>query len=369
MNPSNTHLAAAHGARLTIDLPKLVANWRFLAKRVAPALCAAVVKADAYGLGLEPVVAALTKAGCQTFFVAHLAEGARARAVSPETKIYILNGLPPNSESFYQEHNLTPVLGSLAELAQWTAFCQEKHLPAALHFDTGMNRHGFAPSDVAQVKSRILGLDICLVLTHLTEAEMPDAPSNARQIADFAAIRAAFPTVPASLANSSGIFLPQQPYLDLARPGYALYGGNPTPYTANPIQNVICLEATIRQIRFIETGDQVGYGSLWKAKRPSRLATLSLGYADGLPRAAKGTDARVGAHFYVNGKPCPVIGGISMDLTMIDVTDAPEAALGAVVEIIGPHQSVDQLGAISETIGYEILTRLGQRFARTYLEF
>ena len=363
-------LNAAHGARLTIDVRKLVANWRFLAEKVAPAQCAAVIKADAYGLGLERVARALVRAGAKTLFVAHLSEGVRARAVAKDVQIFILNGLAPDTEHLYPAYDLIPVLGSLPELERWGAFCiaQNSHMPAALHFDTGMNRHGFSLSEIAPVKAIAKYMNIQLILSHFTQAEMPDVPQNARQMADFAMLRGAFPDFALSLANSSGIFLKDRPYYDMVRPGYALYGGNPTPYTQNPMKDVISLSATLRQIRQIEAGAQVGYGSLWTAKRPSRLGLLSLGYADGLPRAAKGTDAKTGAVFYIHGQPCPVVGGISMDLTVIDVTDAPQAEAGSEVEIIGPHQSLDQLGAAAGTIGYEILTRLGRRFERTYLD-
>ena len=363
-------LNLAHGGRLTIDLGKLAANWRLLAKRCAPAPCAAVIKADAYGLGLDRIARALVRAGAKTLFVAHLSEGVRARAVAKDVQIFVLNGLTPDTEHLYPAYDLIPVLGSLPELERWGAFClaQNSDMPAALHFDTGMNRHGFSLSEIATVKATAKYMNIKLILSHFTQAEQPEAPQNTRQIADFAKVRAAFQDVPASLANSSGIFLNEQPFYNMARSGYALYGGNPTPYAQNPMQSVVTLEVYIQQVRYIEAGAQVGYGSLWTAKRVSRLGLLSLGYADGLPRSAKNTDQEAGTVFYIDGIPCPVVGAISMDMTVIDITDSPKATVGSCVEIIGQHQGLDQLGAAAGTIGYEILTRLGRRFNRTYLE-
>ncbi len=238
----------AHGARLTIDLGAIVANWRFLAARGAGADCAAVVKADAYGCGIGRVGPALWAAGCRTFFVAHLSEGVAARAALPEAAIYILNGLPPGAAEAFAAHELRPVLGSIAELSDWAALSSGR-LPAALHVDTGMNRLGLPVPEALDLAGdgRITAAGIDLLLSHFVSAEKPEDPVNARQIADFARVRAAYPQLRASLANSSGVFLDGARH-DLLRPGYALFGGNPIPGGANPMRPVVRLGALIAQV-------------------------------------------------------------------------------------------------------------------------
>ena len=323
-----------------------------------------MVKADAYGCGAEPVARALWAAGCRTFFVAHLGEAAPVRRALPEAAIYVLNGLPPGAAPRYAALDLRPVLGSVAELSDW-AEASRGARAAALHVDTGMNRLGLSVPDALALSGdpRIAAAGIDLVMSHLVSAELPEEPVNARQIADFARVRAAFPGIPGSLANSSGVFLDRATHHDLLRPGYALFGGNPTPYRANnPMRPAVRLEATILQIRSVEAGAQAGYNGRWTAPAPRRLATLSLGYADGYPRAASGR-----GHALVSGIPCPILGLISMDLIILDVTDAPEAARGTVATLIGDALDVDTVGRAAGTIGYEILTGLGSRYVRTYI--
>lgn len=374
MTSFDTPENAGHGALLTIDLDALAGNWRMLGKR-AGTQAGAVVKANAYGIGIEPAVTALTKAGCRTFFVAHLSEGVRARAAAPEATIYVLNGLPPESGPTFAEHELSPVLGSQAELLEWAGFRQSgaKLRPAALHVDTAMNRLGLWPGeglDLARERNgAIAAAGIGLVMSHFAASEVVDDPANARQIAAFAEIAAAFPGVPASLLNSSGHFLPDCPAYDLTRPGYALYGGNPTPGRPNPMRPVVGLEARIVQLREVEAGMQVGYNGLWTAKGRCRLATISLGYADGYPRNASWTDISSGGSALVGGVRCPFVGSVSMDLIIIDVSDAPADAVsrGAPVTLIGGELDLEAVGAGAKTIGYEILTSLGRRHARRYL--
>ena len=351
-------------AVLTIDLAALAANWRALAERVAPAECGAVVKADAYGIGIEAAAPALAKAGCRTFFVAHASEGRRVRALVPHAVIYVLNGLLAASIPSLIAHDLRPVLGSLDDAALWAQAGAGR--ACALHVDTGMNRLGVAPGDVASIAG--MGLAIDVLMTHFVSSEAATDKTNDAQIARFGSVRAALPQARASLANSSALFLPQKPYGALVRPGYALYGGNPTPGTENPMQAVVRLEAQILQMRTVETGETVGYHAQWTARRRTRLATIGIGYADGLPRAAMGIDDRAGGEAMVAGVLCPFAGRISMDLTMIDVTDVPETALkGASAVLLGDGIKVDDLGRRSATIGYEILTRLGARYHRVYL--
>ncbi|RXT55203.1 alanine racemase [Bosea sp. Tri-44] len=374
MNAFDTPENAGHGALLTIDLGALAANWRMLRQR-AGTEASAVVKANAYGLGIEPAVTALARAGCKTFFVAHLSEAVRARAVAPDATIYVLNGLAPDSGGTFAEHDLSPVLGSHEELLEWAGFRQSgaKVRPAALHVDTAMNRLGLWPGeglDLAREKTGVIAAaGIGLVMSHFASSEVVDDPANARQIAAFAEIAEAFPGMPASLLNSSGHFLPNCPSYQLTRPGYALYGGNPTPGKPNPMRPVVGLEARIIQLREVQGGMQVGYNGTWTAKGRSKLATICLGYADGYPRNASWTDRSQGGSALVGGVRCPFVGTVSMDLIIVDVSDAPTdaAVRGAPVTLIGGELDLEAVGAGAKTIGYEILTSLGRRHARHYV--
>jgi alanine racemase len=357
-------MSPGHGARLTVDLAALVANWRALAARAPQAECGAVVKADAYGCGLERVAPALAKAGCRTVFVAHLSEGIAARKLLPEAAIYVLNGLPPGAGAAFAGHALRPVLGDREELAEWAAV-SDGRLPAALHVDTGMNRLGLSVAQALELAGDpVIGqAGIGLVMSHLVSAESPADPINARQAANFARLRTAFPSARASLANSSGTWLAGDTRHDLLRPGYALFGGNPEPGRPNPMRPVVRLEATILQIRHVEAGETCGYNARWTAPGPRRLATLSLGYADGYPRAASGRGRAL-----VGGVPCPILGLISMDLIILDVTGAPAARRGGTATLIGDQLDIDTVGQAAGTIGYEILTGLGSRYVRNYVE-
>lgn len=366
------------GAALTIDLDALAANWRLLRDRARPAECGAVVKADAYGIGIEQAVPALAEAGCRTFFVAHVGEGRRLRAVAPEATLYILNGLLPGQAEAIAAMGARPILGSFEELEDWAATCRNRgeRLPAALHVDTGMNRLGFEPDAAAALAAdpRLAEIAPALLMSHLTSAEDSASPATARQTGAFAAIRSAFPGIPASLSNSAGLFVPDPPRHDLARPGYALYGGNPTPGLPNPMRPVVRLEARIVQLREIGPGEPVGYNGAWTSERPRRLATLSVGYADGYVRSASATDGKRAAAApsgaaLVAGRLCPFAGRVSMDLIIVDVSDVPgrDAVRGAVATLIGDALDIDEVGRRAGTIGYEILTGLGSRYGRRYL--
>jgi alanine racemase len=361
---------AIAGARLTVDLDALVANWRSLGLAAAGAECAGVVKADAYGTGAFEAAGALARAGCRTFFVAHVGEGRTVRAAAPGATIYVLNGLLPDTASAYVADNLRPVLGSMEEIAEWREASGGS--PAALHVDTGLARLGLAPSD-ALGGAVTVGFEPALLMSHFVASEEPDAPVNARQIALFDEVRRAFPATQASLANSSGIYLPGCPHHDLVRPGYALYGGNPTPGRDNPVRPVVRLDARVIQVRDVPDGSRAGYNGRWTARGPRRLATLCLGYADGYPRGSGGTDEKraAGVPFaeaVVAGVRCPFVGTVSMDLTIVDVTQAPpgEARRGAMATLIGDGLEIDEVGVRAGTIGYEILTSLGRRYARHY---
>ena len=358
-------------AILTLDLAALVANWRYLAQRIGSADCAAVIKADAYGIGLEQALTALLKAGCRSFFVAQVSEGVRARrvALDPDIKIFILNGLILSSETLDQlaQHHLIPVLGSLPEWQFWTEQALSKDMPYVLHVNTGMNRLGLQMDEALSLAGRAKPE---LIMSHFVSSELASDPQNEDQIKSFEVLRQAFVGIRASLANSSGIFLPQQPYYDLVRPGYALYGGNPCPDQPNPMRSVVSLAAPILQVWEIKAGESVGYNATWTAQRPTRLATLGLGYADGFLRSGSGPNGKSGAMGRLGGCLCPVVGRISMDLTILDVTDAPAADVkpGSLIELLGPHISIDALATRAGTIGYEILTSLGWRYHRIYKE-
>ena len=364
-------------ATLTIDLGALAANWRLIAQRVAPARCAAVVKADAYGIGIEAAAPALAAAGCSTFFVAHPGEGRRVRAClagQPQIDIYVLNGLLAGRDYLesYLVNDLHPVLGSRADVDLWIRSAPAGAPSPAVHVDTGMNRLGLSLEEALALAATLsagkAGFNAALLMSHFIASETANDPYNARQIALFEKLRPAFPDLFASFANSSAIFLPQRPYFDMVRPGYALYGGNPTPGADNPMRPVVTLSAPILQLRDIEAGTKVGYNGQWTAKRPTRLAVIGLGYADGIPRNAMATDARPGGEAMVFGRRCGFAGRISMDLTILDVTDVPAEALspGVRVELLGQDITIDDLAERAGTIGYEILTNLGRRYHRIY---
>jgi alanine racemase len=364
-------LATATGV-LTVDLDAIVANWRKLEKTAVPAECAAVVKADAYGCGAEPVARALGAAGCKTFFVANLDEAPVVRAAAPSAAIYVLGGFFANTGDGYAKTDCRPVIGDLNELAEWDVFCRRSGWSggAAIHIDTGMNRLGLTISEAQGIIPRINAGDhgITLVMSHLASAEQLNNPVNARQLTTFREIASLFSGVPASLANSSGIFLGPQFQFDLVRPGAALYGVNPTPEADNPMRPVVDLKARIVQIRNIDRGETVGYGGTWTARRPTRLAIIAAGYADGYFRAASSNDGTRGAEVVVAGKRCPIAGRISMDLIAVDITDVDKSAArrGHMVTLIGEGITIDELAHHFGTIGYEVLTSFGKRYARVY---
>jgi alanine racemase len=357
---------------LTVDLDAIVANWRKLEKTAVPAECAGVIKADAYGCGIGPVARALAGAGCKTFFVATLDEARAARAAIPSAAIYVLSGFLQNSGDAFANIDARPVIGDLNELGEWDVFCRRSGWAggAAIHIDTGMNRLGFTVADAQGILPRINSGDhgITLVMSHLACAENLHHPLNAKQLATFREIASLFSGVPASLSNSSGVFLGAHFQFDMVRPGAALYGVNPTPEADNPMQPVVELKARIAQIRNIERGESVGYGGTWTARRPTRLAIVSAGYADGYFRAGGSNDGTRGADVMVAGKRCPVAGRISMDLMAVDITDLPHNAArrGHMVTLIGEGITVDELAHHFGTIGYEVLTSLGPRYARIY---
>ncbi len=352
--------SAEAGATLGIDLAAVVANWRLLAS-LHGASVAAVVKADAYGLGAARVVPALRDAGCRHFFTALPGEALTIRDLVPDALLGVLNGLLPGAETEYAARDLVPVLGSPGEIDAWNAAAGAagRKLPAILHIDTGMSRLGLAAHELDAISSRLAGIRVLYVMTHLVAADEPANPLNELQRRRFEAGCAKLPPAPRSLANSAGIFLPGFGS-DLARPGAALYGINPTPGRPNPMRSVVRLRARVLAVRDIEAGASVGYNATWHATRPSRIATAAIGYADGWLRSQSN---RGTARF--DGRPLPLVGRVSMDLTTYDATEHPALAPGDWLELIGDG-GPDEVAAAAGTNGYEILTSLGRRFHRVY---
>ena len=361
-------------AVLHIDLGALVENWRALARRAAPARCAAVVKADAYGLGAGLVVRALLTAGCREFFVALVEEGVRLREAlgddwPGDARVHVLHGPLPGAEADCLAHGLVPVLNSLDQVMRWRALAQRegRALPAALQVDTGMARLGLPPSALAGLANQsdgLVGIATTLMMSHLVSAEDPQDPMNRRQLERFQPWSTRFPGALGCLANSSGIFLGPDFHFDLVRPGAALYGVAPVLGQPNPMQPVVRVQARLIQWRELPAGEAVGYNHTWRAARRTRLATVSVGYADGYLRSASNR-----GQLRFQGRPVPVVGRVSMDTVTVDVTDvAPEAlSPGALFDVIDEVQDINALAQAAGTNAYEILTSLGARYHRHYL--
>lgn len=379
MTPENAAEKAA-GAILTVDLDALAANYALLRETAAGAEVSAVVKADAYGLGLGPVAERLWMEGCRTFFVADVNEGKALRAVLPGAVIHVLNGIFPGTAGLYAEAVLRPVIASLAELAEWRE--AGAPLPAALHFDTGMNRLGMSAADadaIAQDEVLTRGVEVSLVMSHLACSDDEGHPRNGLQLARFSEIwerlKTRFPGAVASLANSGGIFLGEEYRFGLVRPGVSLYGGNPFSGRANPFRPVVRAEARVIALREVEPGETVGYSATWSAPggddgAQKRVAILGAGYADGYFRALSSAERpESGGLVHIGGRACPIAGRVSMDMVAVDVSHLPEGAVtrGDMAELIGPNVTVDDVGLRAGTIGYEILTALGRRYLRRYI--
>jgi alanine racemase len=357
-------LSLSHQPTLTIDLTALRRNWKLLNAMSARG-SAAVVKANAYGLGVEACAPALRDAGARRFFVATLDEGRTLRAVLGGAPwIGVLEGL--SDPAAFREHNLTPVLNTLEQVAGW-----QGEGAVAIHVDTGMNRLGLLPSELPTALSSATwtGATDALMMSHLATAEDPSEPSNAAQLAAFqtAMSQAGSRGFTPSLINSSGHFLGEA-YLavGMGRPGVALYGANPTPTLAsrNPMQPVVTLTAPLIQTRTVEAGAAVGYGGTWVAQRRSHLGVIALGYADGWPRAASDRiEVRLGETL------CPQVGRVSMDTVVLDLTDTPSAlrTVGTPVTVIGEGLPLERFAEGAQTINYEILTGLSRRAKRAYL--
>ena len=388
--------APAHATGVvTIDLQRITANWRALADLVRPAECAAVVKADAYGLGAARVIPALAAAGCRTFFVATLDEAIVARGLAPSVRILVLDGVLPGAEATMRAAGVVPVLSSLAEAERWGQLSSSRHerLACALHVDTGLNRLGLAAGEVRALatNSHLLDrLDVVLVMSHLACADDPASAKNAQQRDVFEGLAPLLPSAHRSLAASDGLMLGKPYHYDLVRPGYALYGGQAFGGGRTPVQPVVELHVKVLQVRDVVPGQTVGYAATWSPSRASRIAIIAAGYADGLFRhmsrsshiaspektaaaisvpapTDNSRSARPSAWIAVRGQFAPIVGRVSMDLITVDVTDIDGGVTpGDLVEVIGPHISIEDVGVGAGTIGYEVLTSLGRRFHRVY---
>ncbi|MEX2643581.1 MAG: alanine racemase [Acetobacterales bacterium] len=357
-------------ALLYVDLEAVAANYRTLRGMLRRgAACAGVVKADAYGLGAAKIAPVLWREGCRHFFVAQAAEGMALREALPdEAWIAVLNGPAPGSEDEVLAHRLTPVLNSLQQVDAWAALARNRSetLGALLHVDTGMSRLGLDRKELhalAEDHSRLDGIRLEYVMSHLACADEPAHPLNAQQLEEFNAARRRLPQAPASLTNSPGIYLGAAYHGDLARPGMAIYGLNPTPDAPNPMTQAVNLKGKIIQIRQIDTPRTVGYGAAWRAQGPTRIATVGVGYADGFLRHLSNR-----ATAYFGDTPIPLVGRVSMDLITLDISALPPdaAAPGTLIDLIGKHNPPDAVADAAGTIGYEILTSLGARYHRVY---
>lgn len=355
-------------ARMTIDLDALRANYTQFQMLAGPRCSVAgVVKADAYGLGMEPVARMLSQAGCGMFFVATLDEALALRGyLAPENPmIAVLGGLYVGSEKDYDANRLTPVLNTLDEAARWARAAPGR--AAILHVDTGMNRLGLDGHETARLLADpglLCGVPLAAIMSHFACADEPGHPMTAAQTARFLEVSSHFPGVKRSLSNSAGLFLGAETRFDIVRPGIALYGGAPLAGRPNPMRRVVSLEAQVLQTRRVRKGETVGYGASHCFEKEGFCATVALGYADGFLRSLSGR-----GRMFWNGRALPIVGRVSMDLVSLDCTDLPESALpnrGDFVEVIGPNQSVDDLAADAGTISYEILTGMGARYRRIW---
>ncbi len=352
---------------LTIDLDALARNFATLRRAAAPGQCGAVVKANAYGLGLEPVAATLAAEGCEDFFVANVAEGVRLRALLEHARIFVLAGVEPGTLAALQAAALIPVLNSLAQVHEWIAAGASSDAPVVVHIDTGMSRLGLTRHEVealAADPATLARLRIAYVATHFACADEPEHVLNAEQRQRFDVLRAKLPGCPICIDNSASVLHDGLASGDLARAGIALYGGNPFVDRDNALEPVVGLLSPILQVRDVDEPVNVGYGATHRIAPPARLATIGAGYADGYLRALGGR-----ARVYVAGHFAPVVGRVSMDLLTVDVTDVPSEAVapGVLVELLGRHVAIDALAAAADTISYEILTRLGSRWQRRYV--
>ncbi len=344
--------------RLCIDLAALADNYLWLKEKSRPALCAAAVKSNAYGLGMAPVVQRLTHVGCTHFFVATLSEGVALRQMNNAAVIFILDGLlSPADIDVFKINGLIPVLNSAEQITHWRAW----NGPCSIMVDTGINRLGLSFTEAALEK--YTELNCIYLMSHLASADTTSSALNEIQRARFDALSISAFSTPKSFANSAGILLGPRYHYDMVRPGIALYGGAAGPDGSENVRLVVTASAQVLQIRTINTGESVGYNATWTASRQTRVATLGVGYADGYGRGFSNT-----GRVWLGESYCPVIGRISMDLTTIDITDVAAVTVGDYAEILGAHVPLLSASVASGLSQYELLTGLGQRYERCYVE-
>ena len=362
-----SHLASA---LVTVDLAALQSNYKTLSDMAAPAACGVAIKGEAYGLGMAAVAKALWAVGCRNYFVSRPMEGQELRAVLPDALIYVLDGFYAGLGEFYLRNGLMPALISLDETKAWAA--ETAGAACSIHVDTGINRLGFTAHEFVELYSDadlLKRIHINLLMGHLACSDEPEHPLNVEQRDAFLTMRKMLPDVPASLANSSGIYLGALYAHDVVRAGVALYGGNPLPGKPNPMKPVVTLQAKVMQTRYVKQGDTIGYSATWKAPRDSRIAILGAGYRDGIPRKLSSSRVDGPGQVFIAGRLVPIVGRVSMDMMACDVTDIPtyEISRGTLAEIFGPNISADEAAASAGTISYELLTHLGNRYHRRYI--
>ncbi|MGQ0742143.1 MAG: alanine racemase [Alphaproteobacteria bacterium] len=358
-------------ARLTVRLGAVRNNYLAIAAQVGAVKVAPVVKADGYGTGMVPVSRALAETGADTFFVARVQEGVELRQALPQARIYVLDGVTEETVPVLRAHALTPVLNRLEEVAAWSAAARDGRtsLDAAIQIDTGMSRSGLSRADTdtlgAEATNRLRGVNLALILSHLSCSDDAEHPMNRTQLERFRAALAKLPPAPASLSASAGVGLGREYDFDMVRPGLALYGGNPQPKSPNPYRVVARLSAPVLQVRRVDLGDSVGYGATFTAGRPLKLVTVALGYADGLARTSGGRGRAALA-----GVRVPFAGRISMDLCVLDASAVPDSACraGAEVEFFGDTVTLEEAAEAAGTVNYETLTRVSARVPRAYVE-
>jgi len=355
---------------LEINIDSIIHNYQLINNKVGNTECAAVLKADAYGMGASVVAKALDKVGCSTFFVATIDEGIELRACfsKNENQIAVLSGLLEGSEDIFYSNKLTPVLNDTEQIKKWAIYNKQKKIsaPSILHIDTGMNRLGLTINelyDIIKNPTELKELHVEWIMSHLACGDQPRDIMNEKQLSVFLNAKKEFPNVKASLANSAGVFLGQSYHLDMVRPGIALYGSGSGSIPSKPLKQVIKLYSRILQIRTLSTGASVGYGASYRVSEATRVATVGLGYADGYLRSLSNC-----SWVFFNGLRLPVIGRISMDYITIDITQIASEKIktGDFIEIIGDKFTLDDLATVANTVPHELLTRLGTRHHRIY---
>ncbi len=361
---------STRAAQLTVDLGALGENYQTMRDKSAGAETAAVVKADAYGLGLAHVVPELLNAGTRVFFVAQEEEGHALRALTPDADIYVLNGLPPGAAADFAAAALRPCLISLDQISEWQTFCRTTQAhPACVFVDTGFNRLGLDETDLLALHAdptHFDGWTLALIASHLACADNPEHPMNRAQLEKFRYARDLLPPAPASLANSGGVLMGADFCFDMTRIGISLYGGSPHANHTTALSCVVRLDAPILQTRTLGEGDTVGYGATFTAAHDMTIGIVGLGYGDGVLRSLGSRDAGL-VRVAIDGHDVPIVGRVSMDTLAVDLTDLDEmASPGDMVEIFGPNNPIDRLATQGQTLSYELLTGLGGRYNRIY---